>query len=243
MVRTKVSLASCPGSIYNRLWKATLFLPLCLALTARLNPTVNPTPQPTILLIDDNAEFGRHLKRLTASAFPDHLILWARSGVIGLDLARQHAAQLRLVVLDLQMPLMDGNTTAVQIRMLAPQAPVMPLTAHAESLPALLELGCVLPAIKSPESFGRLPDLMRQAMSAPVRPVPELAWVTALHQSGAAILSFVETGRLPGVVAADREAAAQVRQALTWLDKYCGRYTTPAREVTKARRLLEEAGV
>jgi DNA-binding NtrC family response regulator len=199
--------------------------------------------QPTILIIDDDVLLGGNLKRLVARSFADHQVLWTRNAVTGLDLVRLHLASLRLVVLDLDMPLLDGNTAAVQIRTLAPTVPIMPFTAHEESIAALLDMGCVLPLIKQPEQMGQVSELMRQAMVAAVAPMPERPWIAALRQSGASVLSFVAQGQIPGVLAADREAAARVRQALTLLDKYCGRYTTPAREVIKAHKLLHEAGV
>jgi DNA-binding response OmpR family regulator len=199
--------------------------------------------QPTILIIDDDAPIGSHLKRLAARAFPEYQVLWSRNGVSGLDLVRTHRETLRLVVLDLDMPLMDGNVTAVQIRTLAPHVPIMPFTAHEESIPALLDIGCVLPVIKQPELLSEMPTLMRQAMAAKVMPMPALPWIAALRQSGASVLSFVAEGQIPGVLAADRVAAAQVQQVLTLLDKYCGRYATPAREVVKAHKLLHEVGV
>jgi CheY-like chemotaxis protein len=201
------------------------------------------TQPPIILIIDDERDLGRNLKRLTELAFRGYQVLWARNGVTGLDLVRAHAKHMRLIVLDIDMPLMDGNATAVQIRRLAPHVPVMPFTAHEESIPALIEMGCVLPVAKHPENLRRMPELMRQAMEAPVAPLPELPWITALLQSGNAVLSFVQQGQLAGILAADREAAARVQRALMWIEKYCGRYTTPAREVIQARKLLREAAV
>jgi CheY-like chemotaxis protein len=198
---------------------------------------------PTILIIDDDLTLGRSLKRLAEQSFPDHQILWARNGVTGLDLVRRHAAQLRLIVLDINMPLMDGNLAAAQIRSLAPMVPVMPFTSHAESLPALSEMGCVAPVLKHPETLRPMPELMREAMATLVTSMPDRPWIAALGQSAQAVLSFVGQGELAGVLAADREAAARVQRALGWLDKYCGRFGTPAREVVQARRLLQEAGI
>jgi CheY-like chemotaxis protein len=201
------------------------------------------TLAPTILIIDDDLTLGRSLKRLAEQSFPDHQVLWARNGVTGLDLVRRHVAQLRLIVLDINMPLMDGNLAAAQIRALVPSVPVMPFTSYAESLPALAEMGCVPPVLKHPNTLRQMPNLMRQAMAAAVPSMPERAWIAALCQSAQAILAFVSHGEIAGVLAADREAAARVQRALGWLDKYCGRFATPAREVVQARRLLQEAGI
>ena len=201
------------------------------------------TLAPTILIIDDDLTLGRSLKRLAEQSFSDHQILWARNGVTGMDMVNQHAAQLQLIVLDINMPLMDGNLVAAQIRVLAPSVPVMPFTSYAESLPALSEMGCVAPVLKHPETLRHMPELMRQAMAAAIPGLPDRAWIAALRQSAQAVLSFVSHGEIAGVLAADREAAARVQRALGWLDKYCGRFATPAREVVQARRLLQEAGI
>jgi CheY-like chemotaxis protein len=207
------------------------------------NATIVTTLAPTILIIDDDLTLGRSLKRLAEQSFPDHQILWARNGVSGLDLVQRHTAQLRLIVLDINMPLMNGNLAAAQIRVLVPTVPVMPFTSYGESLPALSEMGCVPPVLKHPETLRQMPGLMRQAMATAVPSLPDRAWIAALRQSAQAVLSFVGHGELAGVLAADREAAARVQRALGWLDKYCGRFATPAREVVQARRLLQEAGI
>src|SRR5262249_46232270 len=153
------------------------------------------------------------------------------------------ADRVRLVMLDINMPLMDGNLVAAQIRVLAPSVPVMPFTSHAASLPALIEMGCVLPVVKHPQVFSELPARMREAMALPIAPLPERAWITALRQSGNAVLAFVEQGMLSDALAADREAAVRVRQAVDLLDKYCGRFPSPAREVIQARKALQGVAV
>jgi CheY-like chemotaxis protein len=200
------------------------------------------TLQPTILIIDDDLTLGRSLKRLAELSFPEYQIFWARNGVTGLDLVRQHIDQLRLVVLDINMPLMDGNLTAAQIRMLAPTVPVIPFTSYADSLPALSEMGCVPPVLKHPHVLRQMPERMRQAMATPIPILPDQAWIAALRQSAQAVLSFVHHDDIAAVLSAGHEADERVKRALGWLDKYCGRFATPAREVIQARRLLEEAG-
>ncbi len=189
-----------------------------------------------ILIIDDDAVLGRSLERLAERTFPEHLCLWARDGVVGVELAREHAARLRLIVLDIAMPRMDGNLAAAQIRVLAPQAAVLPFSAHAESWPMLRELGCAPPVQKHPDMVVALARLMRAAHAEPPAPLPNLPWVRALCQSGALL---VEAGRqAPQDKHPSEQAAAQ---ALMWLEKYCGRFATPAREVLQARKVLREA--
>ena len=208
------------------------------------NKNVTASTQPTILIIDDDATIGRSLKRLAEQSFPGFQIMWVKNGVMGLELARQYTNQLRLIVLDVNMPLMDGTLAAVQIRQIAPGVPIMPFTGYAESLPALVELGCVLPVLKKPHIMGEMPERMRQAMAAPFPPLPESGWVTALQQSGNAVLAFVQQCGLREMLAIDGQAAMQVQRAITLIEKYCRRVGTPsAREIQLARKALHEVAV
>jgi CheY-like chemotaxis protein len=194
--------------------------------------------QSIILIIDDDALLGRSLVRLAERTFPGYHCAWGRDGVAGVQLARQHAAQLRLVVLDIVMPRMDGNLVAVQIRTLAPRVPILPFSAHEQSWPMLLELGCMQPVRKHPDMVLSLGRLMRQALTTEVAPLPDRPWVRAQRQSGDLLLEQAQ-------ILAHHSApppADQVQRALMWLDKYCGRFPTPAREVLQARKVLREVG-
>src|SRR6266496_3219988 len=113
--------------------------------------TVTRVEQPVILVIDNDALIGRALKRLAEQAFPEYQVIWANNGVRALLLAKQYAAHLRLVMLDVQLPLLSGHLIAAQIRVMMPQVPVMPFTSYERMLPALLDLGCVQPVIKHPK--------------------------------------------------------------------------------------------
>lgn len=203
-------------------------------------------PPPIILIIDDDATIGRSLKRLADQTFAGEGFqsLWVKNGVAGVAMARQYADQLRLIVLDSKMQLLNGALVAARLRQLVPQVPIMPFTSHAEALPALVELGCVVPTLKQPTSIGELPARMRQAMRTPVQPLPAQAWVQALQQSADDVLAFVAQGSLHAVLATDGQAIAQVQRAMTLLDKYSRRVgTPPAREIQLARKALAEVGV
>jgi DNA-binding response OmpR family regulator len=190
-----------------------------------------------VLIIDDDAVLGRSLVRLSERTFPGYHCLWARDGVSGVELARLHAAQLRLVVLDIAMPRMDGNLAAVQIRTLAPRVPFLPFSAHEQSWPMLLELGCQQPIRKHPDMVLSLGRLMRQALASEVAPLPDRSWIRAQRQSGDLLLEQAQSTAEPDAPPPED----QVQRALMWLDKYCGRFATPAREVLQARKLLREA--
>ena len=77
---------------------------------------------------------------------------------------------------------------------------------------------------------------MRQAIAAEVMPLPDHSWVRAQRQSGALLLAEVQKMTQQSA----RPMEDQVQRALMWLDKYCGRFATPAREVLQARKLLRE---
>lgn len=203
---------------------------------------MSPSSQPTILIIDDDAKLGPMLRRMVESAFPGFLALWAKNGVVGLEMVPQYADHLRLVVLDVTMPLLDGSQVAVQLRTIAPTVPVMPFTAHEELLPALLAMGCVLPVVKKPDHIATMPERMRQAMEVTVKPLPDTALVAALRQTGNTVLSFVQSANVGTLLAADQRASENVLQALHLIEKYRRRITTlPAREIQLAQKALQEA--
>jgi DNA-binding response OmpR family regulator len=198
--------------------------------------------QPTILIIDDDAAIGRSLKRLSEQAFPGFQIIWVKNGVTGIELARECADQLRLVVLDIKMDLLDGTLAAVQIRRAAPHVPVLPFTSHAEALPILVDMGCVQPLLKRPDAMREIPERMRQAMTACINPLPDSDWVTALQRSGDSVLAFVQRRNLQGLLVIDGQTMVSVQRATHLLEKYCRRISTPAaREIQLARKALQEA--
>jgi DNA-binding response OmpR family regulator len=203
--------------------------------------TVTSTTLPIILIIDDDAAIGRSLKRLAEQSFSGFQVFWVKNGVMGVEFARQHADQLRLIMLDVKMKLMNGMAAAVQIRQIVPRVPIMPFTSYEDTLPALLELGCVLPTLKRPDVMSEMPARMHQAMCSSVKSLPDTPLITALHWSGSSVLDFVQQGSLQDVIATDGQVTVQVQRALTLIEKYCRRVSTPAaREIQLARKALQE---
>jgi DNA-binding NarL/FixJ family response regulator len=103
----------------------------------------------TTLVLDDDP----YVPMLIRSVVPSEwIVLDAPNGLVGLDLLRQLLAKrnrLDLIILDLQMPGLDGYDAALRIRQLAPDTPLLILTSLAESADPDLaayaaELGCVL---------------------------------------------------------------------------------------------------
>lgn len=203
--------------------------------------TVTQADQPAILAISDDALIGCALKRQVKQIFPEYQIIWANTGVRALQLARGHAAQLRLVMLDLQQALQRGQLLAAQLRVMMPEVPVMPLIRYERLIPVLLELGCVQPVITHPQLVDELPERMRQALAAEVPSLPSGAWVAALQQTGDMLLAFAALPAHGAFNPSESPAATQVKKAQDLLAKYCARFPQPAREIILARKALAES--
>src|SRR5262245_37595780 len=112
---------------------------------------------PLILVIDDQAALGQLIKRVAKRAVPHAEVPVATSGLAGLDLAEQYAEALRLVILDVHMPIVDGRTVCAGIRAMAPAVPIIACSFDHTALPVMLELGCV-GAITKPFRLDELID-------------------------------------------------------------------------------------
>jgi CheY-like chemotaxis protein len=203
-----------------------------------LNARSEPVTISTILLIDDDRVVGSSLKRLAELAFPGFHVLWAKNGFTGLDAVQRHADALRLVVLDVHMPLLDGRLVAAQIRAIAPQVPIMPFSSHEHMLVALVEMGCAEPVLKHPAVMGQMAERMRRAMAAPVPPPPDSPWMSAMRQSSDLVVSFVREQMQGAPVNAEPDA--RLSKICTRLEQYCARFPSPAREVTQALKELRD---
>jgi DNA-binding NarL/FixJ family response regulator len=122
----------------------------------------------TILIIDDDAAQRAYVREV---APPEWMILEASDGLSGLDLAREQRAVLQLVVLDMQLPDLEGRLVCLRLRELSATLPILPFTGHAYTATVLHELGC-LPPIYKPVR----PDELHAALLAAVeRPQPPYA--------------------------------------------------------------------
>jgi CheY-like chemotaxis protein len=80
----------------------------------------------TVLAIDDDPSFLNSLRALLGSA--GFNVLTSTSGPKGLDMLRYAASEVRVVLLDYNMPQFDGTQTLEYIRKLSPMAKVIGLT-------------------------------------------------------------------------------------------------------------------
>jgi len=193
-----------------------------------------------ILIIEDDATIGPALRRLSARAFPDQVVRLAHNGLAGVEWARQHAADLQLIILDIGMALLDGRPVAALLRAIAPCVPIMPFTGDESRLPVMLALGCVSPVIKGNIDLREMPELMRLAMTTPVTALEEDDWVVTLRQSAQTVLTFAHDMALGRSLAPHpeisltREQAEQLVRKLTRVNE-----RMPSRELHQTIRDIE----
>ncbi|MCK6489260.1 MAG: response regulator [Planctomycetes bacterium] len=113
----------------------TLILP-CLAEPAL--PAAAPSSGPAaagaggrLLLVIDDEESVRRIAMLFLEEL-GHQVLEAASGAAGLDLLRAHGEAIDGVLLDMQMPGMDGAACFRALRELRPRLPVLIVSGHAD---------------------------------------------------------------------------------------------------------------
>lgn len=80
-----------------------------------------------ILVVDDNKEFCQNVRDIVE--LQGYEVLTAHDGFQALELVRQDG--LDLVLMDVKMPIMDGVATFKKIKQIAPQLPVVMVTAYA----------------------------------------------------------------------------------------------------------------
>lgn len=97
----------------------------------------------TVLVIDDNQSIRKGLRELLE--FSDYSVLEAENGRVGVDIFNDHVDKIAVVVLDLRMPVMDGNAAYQEIIKIRPDTPVLITSGHCENaadLIALRDPGC-----------------------------------------------------------------------------------------------------
>lgn len=87
------------------------------------HPPQQTTPREpgTVLIIDDDAGVRKIVELLLARA--GHRVLTASDGRAGITLFREQRATIRLVLLDVQMPGLDGPATLAELRQLESALP------------------------------------------------------------------------------------------------------------------------
>lgn len=122
---------------------------------------------PTVLIIDDDPNARDYVRKKAPTSWT---FLEAADGLSGVDLVRQHYRELDLVVLDLQLPHLDGRTACIRIRDMRADLPILPFTGHTDPATVLDAYGCLEPVFK-PARPEVLEQRLREAIKQPMPPV------------------------------------------------------------------------
>lgn len=117
----------------------TIQLPLALNLVAKPAPTLQPAPGAArslrVLVAEDNPANQKLITYILEKA--GHQVQTARNGLEALRLVQSQAGRFDVVLMDIEMPEMDGRVATSTIRTLEaerqwPATPIIALTAHNE---------------------------------------------------------------------------------------------------------------
>ena len=114
-----------------------------------------------ILVVDDNQEFCRNVTDILELV--DYEVVAANDGFKALAMVKQNG--FALVLLDIKMPVMNGVEAFKKIKEMAPDTPVIMVTAYAvEDLIREALQGGAFGALKKPLDFDKLFELIAQAI-------------------------------------------------------------------------------
>jgi PAS domain S-box-containing protein len=123
----EVESAEARGSTFR------VLLPVARRRTSPPEPVVASPPAPAvgvILVVDDEPR----IREVTAAALEleGYEVLTAGDGLEALDVVRREQARIRLIVLDLTMPRMNGVEACARLRVLAPAIPIVIASGYGE---------------------------------------------------------------------------------------------------------------
>ncbi|MBN2717024.1 MAG: response regulator, partial [Deltaproteobacteria bacterium] len=106
----------------------TLLLPLSRYISQEGNLTIerkssSNTPTPTVLLVDDEEMIRMAGKRILEKM--GYKVLLASDGLEGIRVFSEHKEKLSVVILDMMMPVMDGEETFLRLREISADVPVL----------------------------------------------------------------------------------------------------------------------
>lgn len=145
----------------------------------------------TILVIDDDPAARARVRDAAPAGWR---VLDAPDGISGLDLARREGERLRLVVLDIALPDMEGRLVCLRLRDLSPSVPILPFTGHEDTAPVLAELACRPPVFKT-ASHAELAQALRDAVSEPPLPFAPSTVISWMQSAGQGIEELVRRQR------------------------------------------------
>ena len=118
-------------------------------------------PEFKILVVDDNEEFCQNVKDILEMR--DYAVATAYDGFKAVELVKQDGFD--LVLMDVKMPKMDGVATFKRIQEIAPDTPVIMVTAYAveELIREALREGA-FGSLRKPLDFDKLFELIERAI-------------------------------------------------------------------------------
>jgi len=120
----------------------------------------SPAKRPTILVVDDEPAVRKLVLRLLSTAGPE--LLEAEHGKDALDVIERHQAPIDLLVTDIKMPVMNGQTLVEILHLHHPTMKVLFLSGYSE---VLFEHGGILPTWSAYLDKPITGDGLRQAVS------------------------------------------------------------------------------
>jgi diguanylate cyclase (GGDEF)-like protein/PAS domain S-box-containing protein len=125
------------------------------------------TGEVSLLFVEDELDAREMLSRTLVMNYPDLKLYLAENGAAGLELFREQKPQ--IVLTDINMPVMDGIAMAREIRAIDPEAVIVAVTAHSDTMYLLsaIEIGIhhyVLKPVNHLELFGVLDRIMGKIM-------------------------------------------------------------------------------
>lgn len=78
-----------------------------------------------ILVIDDNCAIREGLTDILFVLFPEVFVYTAANGHLGVQLFQQQWQSIRLILLDMNMPMMNGEQTCKKLQQIAPHVKVI----------------------------------------------------------------------------------------------------------------------
>lgn len=126
---------------------------------------------PSMLVIDADA-IARASVRQAAQQL-DWLVLEAADSLTGIELFRRYEGEITLVVLDVELPDLDGYDTCLRLRAISRHRhtplPILPFAMAVEGEPFLSALGCA-PTLLKPATVEEIGQALRNAIRHAVQP-------------------------------------------------------------------------
>ena len=128
-----------------------------------MNITEIPDEKVSILLVDDQPE----VRRVTVNILErlGYVVLTADDGLAALEVYQRECERIRLVLLDVRMPRMDGAETLRRLRKLAPTLPVVIVSGFGadRDLETIREIG-VQGVVEKPFTVAELSEVVARAL-------------------------------------------------------------------------------